>query len=223
MERKITFAQGEYYHIYNRGVEKRKVFLNVGDYQRFQRLLYLCNSTERVIFRDVQKLPLDEIQRGEPIVALGSYALMPNHFHFCIREIGEGGISRFMEKLITGYSMYFNKRCERVGPLFQGRFKAKHIQSDEYLKYLFAYIHLNPVSLFDSAWKENGIGNVCGAQAFLESYRWSSGGDYLDIPRAEASIVSREHFPKYFNTTQDIKSFYRDWLTYAKLEEGEIL
>src|SRR5665213_2524311 len=130
MERKIVFALGEYYHIYNRGVEKRKVFFDDIDRNRFVRLLFLANSNKSFVYRLVQGRPLNEIDVGEKSVAIGAYTLMPNHFHILVKETKEGGISNFMEKLQTGYSMYFNKKNERVGPLFQGRFKAQHVVHD---------------------------------------------------------------------------------------------
>ena len=91
---------------------------------------------------------------------------MPNHFHILVKEKIENGISKFMGKLTTGYSMYFNKRYDRTGSLFQGVFKSVHADSDEYLKYLFAYIHLNPIKLINPEWKENGIKDKNRANAF---------------------------------------------------------
>ena len=156
MERGITFSAGEYYHIYNRGVEKRHIFETNADRKRFLRLLYVCNGSKPVIMRDCQGLPLVEIDKGEDLVGMGAYCLMPNHFHLLIRETVDGGISKFMSKLTTAYSMYFNKRYDRKGTLFEKPFRARHIDDDNYLKYLFSYIHLNPVKMIDPAWKERG-------------------------------------------------------------------
>ena len=86
---------------------------------------------------------MDEIDRGETLVDIGIYCLVPNHFHLLIKEKTENGISEFVKKVATGYSMYFNKKYERTGSLFEGPFKAKRIDTDEYLKYIFSYIHLN--------------------------------------------------------------------------------
>ena len=138
MERKHIISEGEYYHLYNRGVEKRNIFLTEKDRNRFKRLLYLANGTERFVYRDVENKELKNIDRGEPLVAIAAWVLMPNHFHILVKEITEGGTAAFMEKLCTGYSSYFNKRHDRVGPLFQGRYKSQHVEEDTHLKYLFA-------------------------------------------------------------------------------------
>lgn len=216
MQRKITFSVGEYYHLYNRGVEKRKIFVWKKDWARFHRLLYAANSTNPIRFRDIENLTLDSIDRGNPIVGIGAYVLMPNHFHILAREIVEGGISKFMEKLATGYSMYFNKKYERVGPLFQGRFRGEHVDSNEYLKYLYAYIHLNPIKLIEPNWKETGITNEKRAVQYLRQYFYSSYDDYRRVQGAEGGILSKEEFPAYFSKLHDFKLYMRDWLMFKK-------
>src|SRR3989338_5483185 len=99
---------------------------------------------------------------------------MPNHFHLLLKEIEMGGISQFMGKLSTAYSMYFNKKYERTGSLFEGRFKSSRIANDNYLHYLFAYIHLNPIKLIEPMWKEKGINDFARAKEFLGRYNYSS-------------------------------------------------
>src|SRR3989338_2657209 len=123
MNRKFQFSVGEFYHLYNRGSNKMPIFLDDSYKKRFIKLLFVCNSKKPVVFKTIQGLPLDEIDRGETLVDIGSYCLMPNHFHLLIREKMENGISLFMEKLSTAYSMYFNKKNERTGGLFEGTFK----------------------------------------------------------------------------------------------------
>jgi len=202
MTRKIFFVPGEFYHIYNRGTDKRVIFKNTKDYNRFVLLLYLCNSTKPVnIEAELQKgrtfLELMESNRGDELVDIGAYCLMPNHFHILIKEKNEKGISLFMKKLSTAYSMYFNKKYDRSGALFEGRFKAKHISDDAYLKYLFAYIHLNPIKIIDSEWKENGICNKSEAKIYLSKYEYSSYLDYLGKNRAgsckKSTSIWHEH------------------------------
>ena len=217
MERKIVFSEGEYYHIYNRGVEKRNVFLTQEDHERFIKLLYLANSEKAFIFRLVQGLPLYKIDRGEVLCSIGAYVLMPNHFHILLRETKEGGISRFMEKLMTGYSMYFNKRHERVGPLFQGRFKARHVEQDEYLKYLFAYIHLNPVKLIEPRWKETKIEDRRAAEKYLQNYHYSSYPDLVGEGREERAILSLSEFPEYFSEKGEFQRYVEDWTSYGEM------
>ncbi len=219
MERKLQFSIGEYYHIYNRGVDKRDVFLTEADRKRFQKLLYLANGEKPYVFRLVQGQPLDKIDLGEKRVAIGAYCLMPNHFHLLVREVKEGGITAFMEKLGTGYTMYFNKVGKRTGHLFQGRFKAEHVDRDEYLKYLFAYIHLNPVKLIEPDWKEQGIQHPEKVRGYLEQYRFSSYEDLLGKAREEQAILSLKEFPEYFEKTSDFESFMKDWLEFKDEEE----
>jgi len=221
MERKIVFSEGEYYHIYNRGVERRRIFMEENDYRRFHKMLYVANNKNPVVFKTIQGVPLDKIVRGDQLVAIGAYCLMPNHFHILLREITEGGTSRFMEKLCTGYSMYFNKKYKRSGFLFEGNFKAEHADTDEYLKYLFAYIHLNPVKLIQSDWKESGIGDADKARAYLEKYHYSSYVDFLGMTREESLNISREEFPEYFAKPHDFQDFVNDWLEFrAEAQTG---
>src|SRR3989344_1270124 len=114
--RRIAFAPDEWYHCYNRGVDKRTIFEEPRDYERFLEALYLSNATESIPRGTFQHLPHSEIinlERTEPIVAIGAYCLMPNHFHLLIKESVEGGISRFMHRVGTSYTMYFNIKRKR--------------------------------------------------------------------------------------------------------------
>jgi putative transposase len=160
---------------------------------------------------------LNEIDVGPKLVAIASYVLMSNHFHILVKETQEGGISSFMEKLQTGYSMYFNKKNQRVGPLFQGRFKAEHVDRDEYLKYLFAYIHLNPIKFLEPTWKESGIKDIKKVQKFIETYQYSSYQEYIKERPEEALILSKQEFPDYFSNSSDFKGFIEEWLTFSGL------
>ncbi len=214
MERGHVISEGEYYHLYNRGVEKRDISLTQHDRDRFKRLLYLANGTEHFVFRDIENKKLKEIDRGEPLVAIGAWVLMPNHFHILIKEVVEGGTAAFMRKLCTGYSTYFNKRHGRVGPLFQGRYRSQHVVSDTHLKYLFAYIHLNPVKLIDSTWKERGIKNIMETKKFLSTYKYSSYTSYLDTSREECALLAKDAFPAYFLEEKDFEDLHTEWLNF---------
>jgi putative transposase len=200
MYRNLTFSFEEFYHIYNRGTEKRIIFLDDYDHSRFTLLLYLCNSTDRVDLGDLlrQGLSLSEIfreERTDTLVEIGAWCLMPNHFHILIKEKAENGISMFMKKLLTSYSMYFNKKYHRTGSLFQGPFKAKHLDYDQYLKYQFTYIHLNPIAIIDSGWKEKYIQDKKKANNFIKNYKYSSYLDYSDQDRIEGNILNKKAFP----------------------------
>lgn len=220
MQRNVIFAEEEYYHLYNRGTEKRAIFMDDHDRRRFVKLLYVANGSTAFTFRNIQDKALSEIDRGDPFVAIGAYVLMPNHFHLLVREIHEGGISSFMEKLLTGYASYFNKRHQRTGRLFQGTFQAQHVDDDTYLRYLNAYIHLNPIKLIQPRWREQGIRNKSTAKRFLAGYQYSSYMDFTSTKREESYILSRAAFPEYFSTAQELDRYIDDWLTFREEYEN---
>ncbi|HUY62501.1 MAG TPA: transposase [Candidatus Paceibacterota bacterium] len=216
MTRSIQIAPEEFYHLYNRGVEKRKIFLRNADYDRFLALLYLANQDEPADLK-YQGHSLREVQRvrGTQLVDIIAYCLMPNHFHILARERTEGGIARFMQKVTTGYTMYFNKRNERSGALFGGTYKAKHVSEDRYFRYLVAYIHLNPVKLLDPSWKESGIKDSVRAERFLTQYAFSSYPDYSGEERPHGLILERTVLEDLFPSAGDFKSCVTEWLTYG--------
>ncbi len=214
--RRVALVPGEFYHIYNRGTEKRIIYMDNADHVRFVELLYLSNSSRYVNLRDIHRdyLSIYEFDRGESLVAVGAYCLMPNHFHILATPLCEDGLSRFMLKLSTSYSMYFNKRYDRTGALFQGKFRAEHANNDEYLKYLYAYIHLNPVKLIDPQWKERGSKDAAKSFDFAASFAYSSLPDYLGQVRPENAILNPVPFPGYFATAADVRSELFEWLNY---------
>ncbi|PIP28093.1 MAG: hypothetical protein COX29_02985 [Candidatus Moranbacteria bacterium CG23_combo_of_CG06-09_8_20_14_all_35_22] len=141
--RKTEFANGEYYHIYNRGVDKREVFLDRKDYERF-----ILGMNEFNDSRPSWKVRFEvspRVTRGETsnLVELIAYCINPNHYHFILKQKVENGVTDFMRKLGTGYTMYFNKRHAHSGVIFQGPFKSIHIDSNEYLLLLSAYVNAN--------------------------------------------------------------------------------
>lgn len=219
MERKFKFSVDEYYHVYSRGVDKREIFMDNDDKERFLRLLYLSNSTKAIRVSSFDHLSYKEIDRGDTKTAIGAHCLMPNHFHLLVRETTPGGISGFMGKLLTSYSMYFNKKYKRTGTLFESTFRARHVDNDNYLKYLFAYIHLNPVKLIDPEWKNNGIRNKKAAEEFLKNYRYSSYDEYVGAEREEKVILTQRIFPEYFEDSRSFKAFIKDWIEYVDFKE----
>ncbi len=216
MKRKTVISIDEFYHIYSRGVEKRIIFIEEEDYRRFMRLLYLCNSSSPVEYRKYKSLQLNEINTGERLVSIGAYCLMPNHFHILVKEIHENGIVKFMSKLLTAYSNYFNKKYERTGRLFSSEFKSEHIDSDEYLKYISSYIHLNPAKLKDPLWKNN-YNNRTDLNNFVESYKYSSYPDFLDVSREEGIILSSADYPRYFLSKEEQQKEIWEWLNYNEV------
>jgi putative transposase len=231
MKRKVAFKQGEFYHLYNRGTDKRKIFMDPADHWRFIYLLYLCNGSrpvrvENILERVKEKKKNSKVQkgptllkifdeeRGKELVDIGAYCLMSNHFHLLVYEKNEGGTSEFMKKLSTAYAMYFNRKYERSGALFEGRFKAQHVNKDNYLRHLFGYIHLNPVTLIDSKWKEEGVRNKKETKNFLQEYLYSSYLDYTGV-RKKNPILNKSAFPSYFKD-QNFNDFIESYLSYSE-------
>jgi len=216
--RKVSFAPSEYYHLYNRGNSKQKIFHDKQDYSRFVDLLYVCNSENNFrIFGLNKDQSLYDFDRGKKLVAIGAYCIMPNHFHLLVKEKDGGSISKFMQKVSTAYVMYYNKKYKRTGSLFEGKFKSEHTGTDRYLKYLFSYIHLNPVKLIDKDWKEKGIRNKQQALNYLDKYSFSSFLDYLGVQRVREKILDRHDFPNYFPSQKSFLGEIFEWLNYRKL------
>ncbi len=140
---------------------------------------------------------------------------MGNHFHLLLREKEEHGISMFMQKMITAYTMYFNIRNQRTGSLFEGRFRARHIDNDEYLKYMFSYIHLNPIQHIEPKWKEEGIRNMEKAKDYLTHYPYSSLYEYRKQKRPESAILTKFAFPSYFKTPRVLEDEMNSWLEFT--------
>lgn len=223
MNRKIVLSVGEFYHIYNRGVEKKQIFLDRYDYDRFMILLLLANRLESLDIRNFRRSKKNcgggtsAGKEQETLVDIGAYCLMPNHFHILIHEKTEGGITKFIHKLTTAYTMYFNRKYERVGPLLQGTFKSEHADSDEYLKYLFSYIHLNPLKIFNKKWRESYKSDPVSKKSFLDNYVYSSYLDYAGLNREDKAILCTPSFPEYFDDPEDFKSNLFDWFDEPEL------
>jgi len=219
--RETPFICNEYYHIYNRGVNKMEIFINNKDYNRFLKLLYVINNTALIKFSDIETCPGKAwtFEREETLVDIGAFCLMPNHFHLLLKEKREGGITIFLHRLSTSYSLYFNKKNERTGALFQGKFKSEHIKNDAHLKYLFSYIHLNPIKLIQNDWKETGIMDINGSLEYLSRYKYSSYLDFIEEQRYESKILNISAFPDYFSTAELFKKEIFEWLTYNKNEQ----
>ncbi len=203
--RKQTFAPGEFYHLYNRGTDKRVIFQNEKDYEHFLFLLYVCNTKKNIELRNLDK----EFERGETLVDIGAYCLMPNHFHLLVYEKVDNGISKYMLKLLTAYSMYFNKKYKRTGGLYEGSFKSTLIDSDRYLKYMYSYIHLNPAKLIDKNWKEDKKRNAVQLLNYVFSYPYSSIKEYRE---SKFKTLNTKSFPPYFKKISEHKKELFDWL-----------
>lgn len=177
----------EIYHILNRGVDKRTIFLDDQDRFRFVHDLYEFNNKERVntTFYEFKKSndigcrKDTEFVRRKILVDIHAFCLMPNHYHLLISPKIEGGIPKFMKKLNMGYAKYFNEKYERSGALFQGKYKSIIIKKGSHFMHLPYYIHLNPLDLIFPEWRNGIISNPNKAMKYLENYRWSSFQDYI--------------------------------------------
>lgn len=173
--RELIFSAGNYYHVFSRGNEKRDIFLDFSDYERF-----LSKMQEYKIIHNVSII---------------CYCLMPNHFHLLLRQDSNKSVSSFIHRLTVGYSMYFNRRYNRVGHLFQGSFKAKLVAKDEYLIHLSRYIHLNPLEILT-------------AKSELETYPWSSYLEYIDKDKKEG-VCRKEIILQQFNNVHPQVAYKR--------------
>jgi putative transposase len=175
--RKLKFQIGNYYHIYNRGVDKRNIFLDDKDYRRFLICLKEFNTLEPIEslyrlnqVREKEKVESKSLQfcrdLDSTIIKIICYSLLNNHFHLILEQTTKNGIEKFMQKIGIGYTMYFNNKYDRSGSLFQGTYKSVRINSDFYLNYLSAYINGN-----------SEIHKLAKAEKWI----WSSHQDYLDL------------------------------------------
>ena len=216
--RKTEFANNEYYHIYNRGVDKREVFCEEGDYLRFLNNVreFNNNSTyeQRTFIKNRIKHRNSEREEGKELSSEASelssfpsslseflssfpklveiicYCLNPNHYHFILKQIAENGVSKFMHKLDTGYTNYFNIKYDRSGSLFQGPFKAKHIDTNEYLLWLSGYVNGNAE-----------IHKIAKA----ENYKWRSYQDYLG--KRNGTLCNKEIILSQFKDIEEYKEY----------------
>ncbi|MDD2935635.1 MAG: transposase [Candidatus Pacebacteria bacterium] len=144
--RKISFINGEYYHIYNRGVDKRTIVLNKYDIFRILESFEVFNTTDSVgsIYQYSFKKKNNQLRsRGPKLVEIVAFNILDNHYHLVLKQLVDNGISKFMQNFSAGYTKHFNEKYDRSGTLFQGPFKAEHIDSDEYLNYVVAYVNCN--------------------------------------------------------------------------------
>lgn len=228
---KTPFVTGEFYHIYNRGVEKRTVFVNNSDYFRFIHDLFEFNDSKAAIpsnmlfktscptkvtveqLKQCLEVSLPKMRSRDLLVNILAYCLMPNHFHLLVQQRQEEGITRFMRKLGTGYTNYFNLKNSRVGGLFQGVFKAASVEKDVHFNYLPWYIHTNPLTLFQPSWQKEGLQDTESAMQFLESYRWSSLMDYWGIKNFPSVIQPKPLLDLLDNPSPaHMQKDLRDWL-----------
>lgn len=214
-----TYIENGYYHVYNRGVEKRAIYSDDQDYRVFLSFLKNYLST----YTGEQKHPIIDATGSGPVrirpllnfsenIDLIAYCLMPNHFHLLIKQTNRDSMTRFVQALCTSYSMYFNKKYNRVGPLFQGVYKAILVTEDPYLLHLSRYIHLNP--------REHLTGSdPVSLVSSIENYPYSSYLYYLGDKNA--SWIKPEIILSFFNTQKRTKLI--DYFSYQSFIEDYLL
>ena len=217
-KRNFEFAIDEFYHVFNHGNGDRLTFLDDKDKRHFTHLLFLTNGSNTFEFSDLNLASIYQFNRGETLVDIGAWCLMDNHYHFLFKERIEGGIMKFVQRLVASYTMYFNARHKKRGSIFEGPFKAKPVEFDEYLRHLFAYIHLNPAKMVKPDWKG---GKLVGDQKVwdhLNTYQFSSYHDYLGKDRSEKVTLNKAAFPEYFNNPKEVEEDMLDWLNFGDWE-----
>lgn len=196
----IPFANDHYYHVYNRGVEKRRIFENQRDYQRFLKTLsYYQLEGPKPKLSHFFKYQNFKPENAQKLVEIISYCLMPNHFHLLVKQLKTGGITNLITHLSLSYTKYYNTKYSRIGPLFQGQFKAVLIESDEQLIHVSRYVHLNPL--------------VSMLVKNLDQYIWSS---YLEYINNKFGLCSKDDILGFFKSAEDYKNFILDHAGYAQ-------
>lgn len=222
---------GEYYHIYNRGNRKGRIFFKESDMWRFLQALRFFNSSYSSLhlFRGLNlglttglatsDVANPNLPAHNPLVKVLCYCLAPNHFHLLLKEIREGGISKFMQKVGNGFSKYSNIKYQNVGRVFQGPYKMKIISEQRYLEYLMAYIQvINVFELFPGG-LEKALKNPKEAMSFVDNYSFSSHPDYVGLRKS--LIIDKDILGKIFPTPEEYRKFVHQILAGKRFIEGE--
>jgi len=211
-----------FYHTYNRGVEKRKIFCDEKDHFRGVHDIYEFNDANAVLnltyrlktknYRD--SISIDRKSR-ELLIDLFAWCLVSNHYHFFSRPKFKEGLAKFHQKFGIGYTNYFDLKYNRSGVLFQGKYKKVEVTNDAQASHLVCYIHSNLLDLWKSNWKEKGLTTfeLQNALKFLKDKknRWSSHQDYLGI-RNFPSLINTEFLDNFFSGSEGYRRFFTDWL-----------
>ena len=194
-----------FHHVYNRGTDKRLIFMDDADRKLFLKYLHILNDADIESPSKSIKAREKTEKAARRLVNICAFCLMSNHFHLLLHEHLEGGISKFMQRVGTAYTMYFNEKYDRSGGLFQGAFKSRLIGDESYLMRVIDYIHVNPIQHR----KEDGSKKMIleSDLKFLDKYTWSSYRDYCGQP-THATLLQREALDDYL----EIPKNYQAWL-----------
>lgn len=202
--RKTVFAQGETYHIYNRGVAGLPIFHSSTHYSRFLQLIdYYRFANVPTSFSRLKNLPLEErnlildnLKKENNLqVEILAFCLMPNHFHLLLKQLTEKGTTNFISNVQNGYAKYINIKEERAGPLFQSAFKGVRIETEEQLLHVSRYIHLNPSTAYLVKIEK------------LTEYPWSSLIDYVENTDQKFAFVNTALILSFFKSRGKYKEF----------------
>jgi len=230
--RKQQFANNDIHHITLKAIDNNLIFKNEDDYYRGIFSIYEFNNSKPITIRErrrVRNVLKNKIYRGrasvnfedkrDKLVDILCFCLMPNHIHLLLKQIKDDGITKFMSKTGTGLGGYFNKKYNRQGHVFQRRFNAVPIKTDEQLKVVVAYICTNPLSLRYPEWKKIKIKDSAEAHGFLEDYKWSSYPDLIGIKNFP-SVTQRDFLLEIMGGPEGCKNFIKYWIEYkGRLEK----
>lgn len=225
--RRQQFVNDETYHVVLRGIDDNLIFKDLNDYYRGIFSIYEFNTTKPITIRarrearakikELNRDPLSVTDERDKLINILSFCFLSNHIHLLVKQLKNGGITKFMMKFGAGYGGYFNRKYNRKGHVFQNRFSSIHIKNDNQLKVVFVYIHTNPIALIEPKWKELGIREPEKAIKFLENYKWSSYPDYLG-EKNFPSVTDREFIFEIMNGKEGCREFVESWIRY----KGEI-
>lgn len=207
------------YHIVNRGVEDRVIFQNKRDYERFLLTILECNSLNSISIgknrhrRNQNKRNNIQSSKDDKLIEILAFSLMPNHFHFAVKQLVDSGVAKFMQRICGSYAKYFNIKKNRKGPLFISRYKSIHVKTDLQMRHLITYIHANPLDLVMPAWRLGKIKDFKKAKEFLENYQWSSYPLYarnggLDLV---GQIINKETTGLFYPNREDYFEAISSW------------
>lgn len=202
------FSTGSTYHVYDRGADKRLIFMDEPDRARFVRSLAAFNEIGRDARMSLSRHTSTAAPEN-PCVDVVAYCLMSNHFHLMLRQLVPNGISEFMRRLAGGYARYFNKRHGRTGTLFEGAYKVKRLTTTLQFRHLSRYIHLNPLELAGMDYKRDKV-PWDSARRFLESYAWSSYRHYAGLETQP--FVKNDEALTHIGDEKDYIEFLRCWM-----------
>lgn len=215
--RKFPLAIDQYYHIFNRGINKQPIFLGLKDYQRALDLLdFYSFATVKLRFSKFLLLPREERtifweklrKEKNKLVEIVAFCLMPNHFHFQLQQKKDNGISKFMATFQNSYTRYFNTKYKKIGPILQGQCKAVRVEDDEQFIHLTRYIHLNPYTSYIVKDKDD-----------LETYPWSSFPEY--IGKVSTVVCNKDIIVERFKDITNYRTFVFNQADYQR-ELGKI-